>query len=187
MNGIPRRTERRTPAGFQGWRRRSRGPSWHIYALSRHRRFSGVEGRAFTIARGFRLGHCRTASVSGVLARYEAAPGLAVFSPYFWSARHEERPPPPITKAFTRRARLSRMTAKRIANPRWIYRIGNVHIFKLERDNTCYAARAVLAQSSCSGRAPPQSLLVAVPARPEGQGGARRRLNVATTGSRLAF
>lgn len=68
--------------------------------------------------------------IARVLADYREVPGLMIFSPYFGSAGHEQRPQVPITRAFTKRAPLTRTTAKTIANPRWIYAIRNVHAFK---------------------------------------------------------
>ena len=68
-----------------------------------------------------------------VLRPYRHLPGLFVDSPFFGSAGLEERPPSPITRAFTKRAPLTRISAKSIANPRWIYAMRNVHIFKYFR------------------------------------------------------
>jgi len=71
---------------------------------------------------------CRPLGV--VLSEYSDHPGVVVHSPYFGSAGHRKRPPVPITKAFTMRASLSKTSAKTVANPRWIYAIRNVHLFK---------------------------------------------------------
>lgn len=68
--------------------------------------------------------------VRPLLARYEDLPGLQVYSPYFGAAGQYERPAAPVPLAFTRRAPLTRFTAKTIANPRWVYAIRNVHTFK---------------------------------------------------------
>ncbi|UYO52478.1 glycosyltransferase family 92 protein [Rhodopseudomonas palustris] len=62
--------------------------------------------------------------------RFDNAPAIGVFSPYFGSSNVEERPQTPIARAFTRRAVLSTISAKTIANPRWIYSIRNAHLFK---------------------------------------------------------
>lgn len=68
--------------------------------------------------------------------RFDDVPAIGVFSPYFGSSGVEERPPMPIARAFTRRAPLSKISAKTIANPRWIYSIRNVHMFKYWRGDT---------------------------------------------------
>lgn len=74
--------------------------------------------------------------VTDVLDRFADAPGIGVFSPYFGSSGVEERPPVPIARAFTRRAPLSKISAKTIANPRWIHALRNVHLFKYWRGDT---------------------------------------------------
>lgn len=68
--------------------------------------------------------------VTDVLGRFDGAPAVGVFSPYFGSAGHEQRPPVPITRGFTKRSPLSKISAKTIANPRWIRAIRNVHLYK---------------------------------------------------------
>jgi hypothetical protein len=65
-----------------------------------------------------------------ILRAYRDLPGLHVYSPYFGSSGHVTRPRGPLVEAFTRRAPLSRITVKTIANPRWVYAIRNVHVFK---------------------------------------------------------
>jgi hypothetical protein len=69
-------------------------------------------------------------SLREILPAYAEFPAVMVHSPYFGSAGIDARPPVPITRAFTKRAPLSRASAKTIANPRWIYAIRNVHAFK---------------------------------------------------------
>ena len=68
--------------------------------------------------------------VRPILAEYGDLPGIVVHSPYFGSGGHRERPAGPVVESFLRRATLSRVSAKTIANPRWIYAIRNVHLFK---------------------------------------------------------
>ena len=65
-----------------------------------------------------------------ILADYRDLPGIVVHSPYFGSDGHRQRPAGPLVEAFLRRAPLSLASAKTIANPRWIYAIRNVHLFK---------------------------------------------------------
>ena len=65
-----------------------------------------------------------------ILAGYRDLPGLIVYSPYFGASGHRARPPGAVVEAYTRRAPLTHVSAKTIANPRWIYRIRNVHVFK---------------------------------------------------------
>jgi hypothetical protein len=75
--------------------------------------------------------------VRQVLRDYENSPGVVVYSPYFGAAGHQQRPPRPIAKALTRRASLAKISAKTIANPRWVYSIRNVHLFKYWRGEAC--------------------------------------------------
>jgi Glycosyltransferase family 92 len=65
-----------------------------------------------------------------ILADYRDLPGLIVYSPYFGASGHRTRPAGAVVEAYTRRAPLTHVSAKTIANPRWIYRIRNVHVFK---------------------------------------------------------
>jgi hypothetical protein len=65
-----------------------------------------------------------------ILAEYRDLPGIGVHSPFYGSSGHQLRPAGPILDAYVRRAPLSRLSAKTIANPRWIYAIRNVHLFK---------------------------------------------------------
>lgn len=74
--------------------------------------------------------------VTDVLGRFDGAPAVGVFSPYFGSAGHEQRPPVPISRAFTKRSPLSKISAKTIANPRWIRAIRNVHLYKYWQGET---------------------------------------------------
>lgn len=71
---------------------------------------------------------CR--NLNSVMEEYAGLPAIMVHSPFFGSAGHATRPAVPTTRAFVRRAPLSRLSAKTIANPRWIYSIRNVHSFK---------------------------------------------------------
>ena len=73
-------------------------------------------------------------TVSEVLRALSGQPGVMVHSPYFGANGIEQRPPAPIARAFTRRA-ATRMSAKTIANPRWVYAIRNVHSFNYWRGN----------------------------------------------------
>ncbi|WP_322517651.1 glycosyltransferase family 92 protein [Rhodopseudomonas palustris] len=75
-------------------------------------------------------------NVTDMLGRFDGVPAIGVFSPYFGSAGVEERPPVPIARAFTRRSKLSKISAKTIANPRWVYAIRNVHLYKYWRGET---------------------------------------------------
>lgn len=69
-------------------------------------------------------------------SRFHGAPAVGVFSPYFGSSGIEQRPPVPIVRAFTKRSPLSKISAKTVANPRWIYSIRNVHLYKYWRGET---------------------------------------------------
>lgn len=82
--------------------------------------------------------------VGNVLREFEDLPGILVHSPYFGAAGNEARPPRPTMRAFTQRAPLSRISAKTIANPRWIYGIRNVHTFKYWRGEGLDTARRPL-------------------------------------------
>jgi len=79
-----------------------------------------------------------------VLRPYRDLPGLFLDSPFFGSAGHAQRPPRPIGASFTKRAPLRKITAKSIANPRWIYAIRNVHIFKYFRGEALNMSRESL-------------------------------------------
>jgi len=83
-------------------------------------------------------------SVVEVLEPYGDLPGLFVDSPFFGAAGHAERPAAPTTRAFTRRAPLTRTSVKTIANPRWIYAMRNVHAFKFLRGEALNTARGPL-------------------------------------------
>lgn len=72
-------------------------------------------------------------SLRDILPAYAEFPAVMVHSPFFGSSGIDARPPVPITRAFTKRAPLSRASAKTIANPRWIYAIRDVHAFKYWR------------------------------------------------------
>jgi hypothetical protein len=71
--------------------------------------------------------------VRPILRAYGDLPGLLVYSPYFGSAGHRRRPAGPVVEAFTRRAPLTHISVKTIANPRWIHAIRDVHTFKYWR------------------------------------------------------
>lgn len=75
----------------------------------------------------------RTVDLRPILREYRDLPGLLVYSPFFGSAGHSRRPSGRVVEAFTRRAPLLRISAKTIANPRWIYAIRDVHTFKYWR------------------------------------------------------
>jgi hypothetical protein len=69
-----------------------------------------------------------------IIDEYRELPGLHVYSPFFGSCGHLERPSGSQLEAFTRRAELSFGSAKTIANPRWIRAISNAHIFEYWRE-----------------------------------------------------
>lgn len=87
-------------------------------------------------------------ALGDVLKAYCDLPGVIVYSPYFGSNGYEQRPPRPIVASLTRRAPLTRMTAKTIANPRWIYAIRNVHVFKYRRGEALSTNRQKLDSSN---------------------------------------
>jgi hypothetical protein len=63
-------------------------------------------------------------NVPEILRRYADLPGLLVWETFFGSGGHESRPAQPVTEAYIRRAPLSQIGAKTIANPRMIYKVG---------------------------------------------------------------
>jgi hypothetical protein len=64
-----------------------------------------------------------------ILNRYADLPGLFVWQLFFGSNGHVSRPQVPVTTAYVKRASLDRVSAKTIANPRMVYRVG-VHLCK---------------------------------------------------------
>lgn len=79
-----------------------------------------------------------------ILNQYADLPGVLVHSPFFGSAGHDQRPPVPIVESLTRRAPLSKISAKTIANPRWVYAIRNVHTFKYWQGEALDTSRRAL-------------------------------------------
>jgi hypothetical protein len=72
----------------------------------------------------------RQTDIRPILAEHRDLPGIIVHSPYYGSGGHRTRPAGPVAESYLRRAPLSLISAKTIANPRWIYAIRNVHLFK---------------------------------------------------------
>jgi Glycosyltransferase family 92 len=72
----------------------------------------------------------RQTDIRPILAEYGDLPGIVVHSPYFGTGGHVTRPAEPVVESFLRRGPLTLASAKTIANPRWIYAIRDVHLFK---------------------------------------------------------
>ena len=79
-----------------------------------------------------------------ILAEYEDLPGLLVHSPFFGAAGHLTRPCGPLVEALTRRAPLSRLSGKTIANPRWVRGVRDVHVFQYWAGQSLDTARRPL-------------------------------------------
>lgn len=62
--------------------------------------------------------------IRDVLRRYRDLPGIAVWQTFFGSGGYDARPARPVTEAYLTRAPLSRTSAKTIANPLMIYKVG---------------------------------------------------------------
>ena len=66
-----------------------------------------------------------------ILDRYTDVPALVVYSLFFGSSAHQNRPLAPVTMSYLRRARVEvASSGKTIANPRRIRAIKNCHIFR---------------------------------------------------------
>ncbi|RAI34185.1 glycosyltransferase family 92 protein [Rhodoplanes serenus] len=90
------------------------------------------------------------------LRPYEDLPGVIVASPFFGSSGHAERPAAAVPEAYTRRAPLTRISAKTIANPRHVRAIRNVHTFKYWQGDAFGTDRRPLAGPD---RVPPLDVL----------------------------
>ena len=62
--------------------------------------------------------------IRSILRRYSDLPALDVWQLFFGSGGHVARPALPVTEAYLKRAALSTVTVKSIANPRMIYKPG---------------------------------------------------------------
>jgi hypothetical protein len=82
----------------------------------------------------------QSTDIGDVLERYADLPGLEVWQVYFGSGGHEARPDLPVTEAYRMRAPTNRNSAKTIANPRMVYKVG-VHRFKYWRGRALDTAR----------------------------------------------
>lgn len=70
-----------------------------------------------------------TTDIRAILRGYVDLPGVLVWQPFFGSGGHDSRPDLPVTEAYHRRGALSQVSAKTIANPRMVYKVG-VHACK---------------------------------------------------------
>ena len=67
--------------------------------------------------------------VAAVLERFRDCPALFIHSYHFGSSGHRERPKMQAIEAYTRREAIP-SSGKTVANPRWIRRISNPHLFR---------------------------------------------------------
>ena len=67
--------------------------------------------------------------VAAVLERFRDCPGLFIHSYHFGSSGHQKRPKMQTIEAYTRREAIP-SCGKTVANPRWIRRISNPHLFR---------------------------------------------------------
>lgn len=66
----------------------------------------------------------QVADIRGILRRYADLPALDVWQLFFGSGGHVARPAQPVAEAYLKRAPLSQVTVKSIANPRMVYKVG---------------------------------------------------------------
>jgi len=64
-----------------------------------------------------------------ILRRHVDLPGIVVWQAFYGSGGHAMRPALPVTEAYLKRAPLSQTSAKTIANPRLLYKVG-IHLSK---------------------------------------------------------
>ena len=64
-----------------------------------------------------------------ILRRHVDLPGIVVWQAFYGSGGHTTRPALPVTEAYLKRAPLSQTSAKTIANPRLLYKVG-IHLSK---------------------------------------------------------